>query len=171
MFVFFHNEKLEIFCQDNKEPTCAMCQTSKQHKVHECCPIVEAAQQKSRNFSHAQVFKEKAQTTEQDKAAPASSKSQTQAYQNKKMIKEEFEKLHLFLQEEENSRLKVLKQEEEVKTQVMCEKLKNVKDQTEALSSTIRDIETDLRAKDLPFLQVHLEPLYNSQEDSGLHNP
>lgn len=38
----------------------------------------------------------------------------------------------------------------------MCDKLKNIKDQIETLSSTITDIETVLRAKDLPFLQVLL---------------
>lgn len=67
----------------------------------------------------------------------------------------EFEKLRLFLEEEEGSRLKALKQEQEVKTQVMCDKLENIKDQIETLSSTISDIETVLRTNDLPFLQVH----------------
>lgn len=51
--------------------------------------------------------------------------------------------------------MKVLRQEEDIKNQVMCEKLKNIKEQIETLSSTISDIETALRAKDLPFLQVH----------------
>lgn len=41
-----HNEKLTIFCQNDEEPICLVCQTSKQHKVHECCPVEEAAQQK-----------------------------------------------------------------------------------------------------------------------------
>lgn len=81
---------------------------------------------------------------------------QTQTYQNEKVIKEEFEKLHLFLQEEEKSRLKVLKQEKEIKTQVMCEKLEKIQDQINNLSSTISEIEAALTVKDLPFLQVHL---------------
>ena len=63
--------------------------------------------------------------------------------------------MHLFLLEEENTRLKVLKQEEEIKTQVMCEKLELIKSQIKSLSSIISDIETALRAEDLPFLQVH----------------
>lgn len=79
---------------------------------------------------------------------------QTKTYENEKVIKEEFQKLHLFLQEEENSRLKVLKQEQEIKTQVMSEKLETIKDQIQTLSSTISDIETTLRVNDLLFLQV-----------------
>lgn len=50
----------------------------------------------------------------------------------------------------------MLRQEEEIKNQVMCEKLKNIRDQIESLSSTISDIEMALGAKDLPFLQVLL---------------
>lgn len=49
----------------------------------------------------------------------------------------------------------MLKQEEGIKSQVMCEKLKNIEKQIETLSSTISDIEKALGAKALPFLQVH----------------
>lgn len=41
-----HNEKLKIFCQNDEQLICLVCQTSKQHKVHECCPIEEASPQK-----------------------------------------------------------------------------------------------------------------------------
>lgn len=81
---------------------------------------------------------------------------QTQTYQNENAIKEEFEKLHLFLREEEKFRLKALKQEQEIKIQVMCKKLENIQDQINNLSSTISDIEAALTVKDLPFLQVRL---------------
>ncbi|XP_045893566.1 zinc-binding protein A33-like [Micropterus dolomieu] len=47
----------------------------------------------------------------------------------------------------------VLKQEEVIKTQVMCEKLQNIEDQIKMLSSTISDTEKALRANDLQFLQ------------------
>ena len=42
----WHNEKLQLFCQRDEEPICLICQTSKQHKIHECCPIDEAALEK-----------------------------------------------------------------------------------------------------------------------------
>lgn len=74
------------------------------------------------------------------------------------MIKEEFEKFHQFLLEEEKTRLKMLKKEEEIKTQVMCEKLELIKSQVKSLSSLIGDMERMLIVRDLPFLQVHLQP-------------
>ena len=65
----------------------------------------------------------------------------------------------MFLFEEEDMRLKVLKREEEVKNQVMSEKLITLQEQIKTMSSTISDIETALTAKDLPFLKVHLRHL------------
>lgn len=56
--------------------------------------------------------------------------------------------------EEERNRLKLLRQEEEVKKQVMSEKLKTLTEQIRNLSSTISDIETTLKDEDLPFLMV-----------------
>lgn len=41
-----HNEKLKIFCHNDQEPICLVCQTSRLHKVHECSPVEEAAEQK-----------------------------------------------------------------------------------------------------------------------------
>lgn len=79
---------------------------------------------------------------------------QTQAAENEKAIGEEFEKLHSFLVEEERNRLKVLRQEEQVKKQVMSEKLKTLTEQIQSLSATISDIEMTLKEKDLPFLMV-----------------
>uniref|UniRef100_A0A3Q4HG26 Uncharacterized protein n=1 Tax=Neolamprologus brichardi TaxID=32507 RepID=A0A3Q4HG26_NEOBR len=41
-----HNEKLKIFCHNDGELICLICQLSKEHKVHECSPVEEAAEQK-----------------------------------------------------------------------------------------------------------------------------
>lgn len=81
---------------------------------------------------------------------------QTQSDENEKAIREEFGKLHSFLVEEERNRLKVLRQEEEVKKRVMSEKLKSLAEQIHSLSATISDVELSLTEKDLPFLLVCL---------------
>ncbi|XP_054476091.1 zinc-binding protein A33-like [Anoplopoma fimbria] len=153
---FLHNEKLKIFCHNDLEPICLVCHTSKQHKVHECSPLEEAASQKKTEISaKLECLRKNLRTLNKTKVDWEETKNyiQSQAYEIEEAIKEEFEKLHQFLWEEENSRLKVLKQEKEIKTQVMCEKLENIKDQIKTLSSTISDIEAYLTANDLPFLQ------------------
>lgn len=38
-----HGESFKLFCLDDKEPVCVVCQTSKKHKLHDFCPIDEAA--------------------------------------------------------------------------------------------------------------------------------
>ncbi|XP_076741946.1 E3 ubiquitin-protein ligase TRIM39 isoform X2 [Maylandia zebra] len=121
---FLHNQKRNSFCHNDEELVCLVCQQSKEHKVHVCCPVEEAAEQKK-----------------------------TQACETETGIKEEFKKLHQFLKEEENTRLQALKQEEETKTQIMCMKLENIEEQINTLSSTINDIETALKAQDVQLLQ------------------
>lgn len=81
---------------------------------------------------------------------------QNQAAENETAIREEFDKLRKFLVEEERHRLKVLRQEEEVKKQVMSEKLMTLTEEIQNLSANIGDMEMALKEKDLPFLMVLL---------------
>ncbi|XP_029991656.1 zinc-binding protein A33-like [Sphaeramia orbicularis] len=153
-----HNEKLRIFCQNDEEPICLVCKTSKYHKVHECCPVEEAAQQKKGEISaKLEPLKKKLRVLNKTKQEWEQTKTyiQTQANQDEKAIKEEFEKLRQFLQEEENRRLNLLKQEKETKTRVMCDKLKHIEDQINKLSFIIGDIEKSLRENDLTFLHEY----------------
>ncbi|MGH0150965.1 UNVERIFIED_CONTAM: hypothetical protein FKN15_048848 [Acipenser sinensis] len=39
-----HEEKLKVFCLDDKEAICLVCQISKKHENHKCRPVEEAAQ-------------------------------------------------------------------------------------------------------------------------------
>uniref|UniRef100_A0A3P9LZD4 Tripartite motif containing 35-28 n=1 Tax=Oryzias latipes TaxID=8090 RepID=A0A3P9LZD4_ORYLA len=124
-----HNEPLKVFCNNDQEPICLICQISMQHKVHQCCPVEEAAQQKKVQLkSHAQVEEE---------------------------IKKEFRILHQFLWDEETNQLKALKQEEDTKVQVMRKKMEDTVKQIQRLSSTISETESALKVRDLPFLLVN----------------
>uniref|UniRef100_H3CM49 Tripartite motif containing 35-12 n=1 Tax=Tetraodon nigroviridis TaxID=99883 RepID=H3CM49_TETNG len=168
----FHNEKLKIFCQNDEEPICLVCQTSKRHKVHECYPVVEASQLKKKEIS-AMLEPLKKQLRKLDKTREQWEETrtyiQTQAVENEKAIREEFEKLHSFLVEEERNRLKVLRQEEEIKKQVMTEKLKTLTEKIESLSATISDVETTLKEKDLPFLMEYKQTKKRAR--CSLHEP
>ncbi|XP_072242039.1 zinc-binding protein A33-like [Leuresthes tenuis] len=151
-----HNEKLKIFCKNDEEAICVVCQVSKQHKVHSCCPVEEAAGEKKTEISamleslikQLNILNKTKQQWEDTK-----SYIQTQSSQCETAIKEEFQKLHRFLWGEENTRLKALKQEESTKLQVMSKKIENIKEQINSLSFTISDTKAALRANELPFLQ------------------
>ncbi|XP_039470384.1 zinc-binding protein A33-like [Oreochromis aureus] len=151
-----HNEKLKIFCHNDGELICLICKISKEHKVHECSPVEEAAEQKKAEISASlESLQNKLKTLKNTKQKWEETKTyiKTQAYENETAIKEEFKKFHQFLREEENTRLKVLKLEEETKIQIMCKKLENISDQINTLSSTISDIEKALKAQDIQLLQ------------------
>ena len=87
---------------------------------------------------------------------------QTQAQNTERKMKEEFEKLHQFLRDEEAARTAALREEEEQKSQMMKEKIEKMSREISSLSDTIRAIEAKMGADDITFLQVRtIHCLYN----------
>ncbi|KAL6483709.1 hypothetical protein MHYP_G00085810 [Metynnis hypsauchen] len=134
-----HNEKLKLFCLDDQQPVCVVCQTSKKHKSHEFCPVDEAVTDFKDEFKSA--------------LEPLQKNLKTQAQHTERQIKEEFEKLHQFLRDEEAARIAALKEEEEQKSQMMRRKTEEMNGEISALSDTIRNIEKEMEAEDVLFLQ------------------
>lgn len=79
---------------------------------------------------------------------------QTQADETEQLIKDEFEKLHKFLYEEEAARLTALREEEERKAVNVREKLEDICKQVEELSAIIRDADATMNGSDIQFLKV-----------------
>uniref|UniRef100_A0A8C8DP17 Uncharacterized protein n=1 Tax=Oryzias sinensis TaxID=183150 RepID=A0A8C8DP17_9TELE len=148
LFIFYcliHNEPLKVFCNNDLEPICLICQISMQHKVHQCCPIEISAILDSLRKTLRSLNNKKKQMEE------------TKAY-IQVTIKKEFRVLHQFLWDEETNQLKALKQEEDTKVQVMRKKMEDTVKQIQRLSSTISETESALKVKDLPFLLVNALP-------------
>ncbi|XP_036417072.1 tripartite motif-containing protein 35-like [Colossoma macropomum] len=151
-----HNEKLKLFCLDDQQPVCVVCQTSKKHKNHEFCPTDEAVTEFKNKLKTAlkplqknlKVLKEAKQDYDQTAAH-----IKTQAQHTERQIKEEFEKLHQFLRDEEAARIAALKEEEEQKSQMMRRKIEEMNGEISSLSDTIRHIEKEMEADDVLFLQ------------------
>lgn len=149
-----HSEKLKLFCQEDKEPICLVCQTSKKHKGHDCCPIEEAAQEHKEELKTAlsplekklEVFNEVKLICDE-----TAEHIKSQAQQTERQIRKEFEKLHQFLQHEEEDRISALKEEEEHKSQSMKKKIEEMSQEIESLSDTIRAIEEKLKTDDISF--------------------
>lgn len=62
--------------------------------------------------------------------------------------------LHHFLRLEEVVRLSALSEEVEMKTVIMTEKIEHLAKKMTSLTSNIREIEQNIEANDLQFLQV-----------------
>uniref|UniRef100_A0AAR2KG10 Zinc-binding protein A33-like n=1 Tax=Pygocentrus nattereri TaxID=42514 RepID=A0AAR2KG10_PYGNA len=130
-----HSEKLKLFCLDDQQPVCVVCHLSNSHENHRCCPVDEAVYDLKFVFPNRLSF-------------------QTQAQHTETQIKEEFEKLHQFLRDEEAASIAALKKEVKQKSQMMRRKIEEMNGEISALSDTIRNIEKEMEAEDVLFLQV-----------------
>ncbi|KAK7893535.1 hypothetical protein WMY93_022687 [Mugilogobius chulae] len=94
-----------------------------------------------------------------------------QSHQTKRQIQDQFNKLHLFLEEEEEMRLRALREEEEQKFQKMKDKMSTVSKEIELLSETIRATEEQLRATDVSFHLMYKEAVERMQRCAVLEEP
>uniref|UniRef100_A0AAY5EVX0 Uncharacterized protein n=1 Tax=Electrophorus electricus TaxID=8005 RepID=A0AAY5EVX0_ELEEL len=144
-----HNEKLKLFCLEDQQPVCVVCNLSKAHKNHNCCPIDEAVCDFKctlilwrKRFIHIctlYIFLHHLPF-------------QCQAQHTERQIKEEFEKLHQFLRDEESARIAALKEEEEQKSHMMRRKIEEMNGEIESLSDQIRNLQKEMEAEDILFL-------------------
>ncbi|XP_076119241.1 zinc-binding protein A33-like isoform X1 [Alosa pseudoharengus] len=161
-----HSEKLKLFCLEDKQPVCLVCQTSKKHKNHTFSPIDEAAQDRKEELKiQLQPLQKKLETFEEVKLIcdQTASHIKTQAQHTERQIKEEFEKLHQFLRDEEAARIAALREEEEQKSQMMKEKIEKMSREISSLSDTIRAIEEKMGADDITFLQSYKSTVERAQ--------
>ncbi|KAL7864052.1 hypothetical protein AOLI_G00154720 [Acnodon oligacanthus] len=151
-----HNEKLKLFCLDDQQLMCVVCQASQIHRNHSCCPTNEAVHtfktELQRTLESLQEKLKLFEETRQDYDRTAAH-IKTQAQHTERQMKEEFEKLHQFLRDEEAARIAALKEEEEQKSEMMRRKIEEMNGEISALSDTIRNIEKEMEAEDVPFLQ------------------
>ncbi|XDV12218.1 hypothetical protein PO909_000931, partial [Leuciscus waleckii] len=92
----------------------------------------------------------------------------SQTEHTERQIKQQFEKLHQFLRDEEEATITALREEEEQKKQMMKEKLEEMNTHISALSHTIKDMEDMMKASDVCFLKefpVSMERVQISQPD------
>ncbi|XP_028302140.1 nuclear factor 7, brain-like [Gouania willdenowi] len=151
-----HSETLRLFCLDHQQPVCLVCRESKTHSEHRFRPLDEAAQDCREelqialkpvrdNLALFEQFKEKYELTV--------AHVKTQAQQVEEKIKEQFWKLHQFLQKEEEARLAALTEEAKQKNQMMMEKISALSRDMETLSNTIAAAQKDLEVDDASFLR------------------
>uniref|UniRef100_A0AAR2JUC4 Uncharacterized protein n=1 Tax=Pygocentrus nattereri TaxID=42514 RepID=A0AAR2JUC4_PYGNA len=151
-----HNEKLKLFCLDDQQPVCLVCQTSKEHRNHKFCPVDEVVTEfKDKLQSALESLQKNLRILEEAKRDydQTAAHIKTQAQHTERQIKEEFEKLHQFLRDEEAARIAALKEEEEQNSQMMRRKIEEMNREISALSDTIRNIEKEMEADDVLFLQ------------------
>ncbi|XP_074535617.1 nuclear factor 7, brain-like [Halichoeres trimaculatus] len=151
-----HSEKLKLFCLDHQQLVCLVCKDAEKHADHRFRHIAEASREPRRILQETlDLLKKKLKVFEEVKVKfdQTADHIQAQARHTERQIKEQFKKLHQFLEEEEEARLSALWEEEEQKSQRMKEQVNALSREIAALSDTVRDTEGKLRAGDISFLK------------------
>ncbi|KAI1887105.1 hypothetical protein AGOR_G00202710 [Albula goreensis] len=151
-----HGEKIQLFCEEDEELLCVVCQTSKKHRSHQICPVEEiVADRKAEiktTLSHTKEKLEKFTAIKQQSEKIAKF-IKSQAHHTERQVKAEFEKLHQFLRDEEDARLAALREEEEQKSCAMEDKIENLTKHVSTLSDKITEIQNAMDAEDIAFLK------------------
>ncbi|XP_058248202.1 E3 ubiquitin-protein ligase TRIM35-like isoform X2 [Hemibagrus wyckioides] len=161
-----HSEKLKLFCLDDQQPVCWVCRDSRKHTNHKFCPIEEAVTDCKEELKTAlKPLQEKLKIFKDCKLnwSQTAEHIKIQAQHTERQIKEQFEKLHQFLRDEEAVRITALREEEEQKSQMMKEKIEKLSRDISSLSDTIRAIEEEMRAEDVLFLQNYKATVKRAQ--------
>ncbi|KAG5282969.1 hypothetical protein AALO_G00036760 [Alosa alosa] len=159
-----HSEKLKLFCLEDQQPVCVVCQASKKHTNHKFQPVDEAiADLKELLRIKLESLQKRLKVFEEAKLScdETAKHVKTQAQHTEMQIKEEFEKLHQFLRDEEAARIAALREEEEQKSQK--EKIEKMSREIASLSDTIRAIEDEMGADDVAFLQNYKSTVERAQ--------
>ncbi|NXK51452.1 TRI27 protein, partial [Chauna torquata] len=98
-----HQEALKLFCKEDQQPICMVCDRSQAHRFHTVLPAEEAAQEyKEEIQAHLQVLKEEREKyLESRKTGVRKSLYSAKTKNEGKKIVCEFEHLHQFLKDQE----------------------------------------------------------------------
>ncbi|XP_076119186.1 E3 ubiquitin-protein ligase TRIM39-like [Alosa pseudoharengus] len=161
-----HSEKLKLFCLEDKQPVCVVCQASKKHTNHKFQPVDEAAADLKEELNiRLDTLQKNLKDLKEAKltCGETAENIKTQVQHTEKQINEEFEKLHQFLRDEEAARIAALREEEEQKSQMLKENIEKMNREISSLSDTIRAIEVEMGADDVTFLQNYKSTVERAQ--------
>ncbi|NXL68124.1 TRI35 protein, partial [Chordeiles acutipennis] len=152
-----HHEEAKLFCLEDKELTCFVCQSSKQHEGHKMRPVQETAadfRAKLKNMETSLRDKAKDFGAVHRSYESISKHNQVEAARLEEQIGREFEKLHEFLRDEEKALVAQLQEETRQKHGLIEGKMKQLAEESRALINEARQLQVDLKEDDYTFLMV-----------------
>ncbi|XP_038558600.1 zinc-binding protein A33-like [Micropterus salmoides] len=152
-----HSDVPYWFCEDEQRAVCPVCEFSL-HKNHKVVPIEQAVSDlKGQLKSDLESLQDKRDKYKQVEKTynEVIQLSKKQLLSTERQIRAEFNKLHQFLKEEEESRLAALREEEEQKGETVSREMKKIQEQISSLSDSISAVEEDLQKPSVPFISSY----------------
>ncbi|XP_053526712.1 tripartite motif-containing protein 64-like [Artibeus jamaicensis] len=151
-----HKEAKELFCKDEKDLLCAVCSESPEHAAHSHSPIQWSAEeyreelQKRMNSLWNLTQEMKNNLTEEAKKTKS---LKDYMASRRVMIKAEYQKMHLFLCEEERLHLNTMEREAKEIFQQLKESELRMTQQKESLKGMLRELTDMCHKPNLELLQ------------------
>ncbi|XP_059193120.1 nuclear factor 7, brain-like [Centropristis striata] len=168
-----HPEEPRLFCKDEGRAVCPVCEFSL-HQSHKVVPIEQAVSDlKDQLKSDLQSLQDKRDKYEdvEEIYKGVIQNSTRQLLSTERQIRTEFNKLHQFLKEEEESRLAALREEEEQKGKTISREMKRIQEQISSLSDSISAVEEELQKHKVPFLSSYKATQTRARVQCSLSDP
>ncbi|XP_033830151.1 E3 ubiquitin-protein ligase TRIM39-like [Periophthalmus magnuspinnatus] len=150
-----HNEDLTLFCRNHLQPVCLNCRDTEQHNGHTIRPIKkEAPIIRKKLEEKLKPLKDKIQELSRSKQnfLETAFHIKTQGRLSETRISEHFQRLHQFLEKEQQNRIQAVREEEEQKIKSLEDKMAEIGKEIQALSEIIASIEKQLEVPDISIL-------------------
>ncbi|XP_015258678.1 PREDICTED: nuclear factor 7, ovary-like [Cyprinodon variegatus] len=168
-----HQDNPELFWKDEQSAVCPVCEFSL-HQSHKVVPIEQAVSElKEQLKSDLKSLQDKRNKHKQVEKTynDVILHSKKQLLSTERQIRAEFNKLHQFLREEEESRLAALREEEEQKGKTISREMKRIQEQISSLSDSISAVEEDLQKDQVSFLSSYKATQSRARAQSSLSDP
>ncbi|XP_028269401.1 nuclear factor 7, ovary-like [Parambassis ranga] len=168
-----HSEVPHLFCEDEQRAVCPVCEFSL-HQTHKVVPVEQAVRDlKEQLRSDLKSLQDKRDKYKQvgDTYNEMSQHVKKQLLSTERQIRAEFNKLHQFLKEEEESRLAALREEEEQKRKTLSREMKRIQQQMSSLSDSISAVEEELQKQQVSFLSSYKDTQSRARAQSSLSDP
>ncbi|XP_042278480.1 nuclear factor 7, ovary-like [Thunnus maccoyii] len=168
-----HQEEPKLFCEDEQRAVCPVCEFSLHHG-HKLVPVEQAVSDlKDQLKSDLKSLQDKRNKYKQVEKTynEVIQHSKKQLLSTERKIRAEFNKLHQFLKEEEESRLAALREEEEQKGKTISREMKRIQEQISSLSDSISAVEEDLQKHKVSFLSSYKPTQTRARDQCSLSDP
>ncbi|XP_037633120.1 nuclear factor 7, brain-like [Sebastes umbrosus] len=168
-----HQEEPKLFCKDEERAVCPVCEFSL-HQSHKVVPVEQAVSDlKDQLKSDLESLQDKRNKHKQVEKTydEVIQHSKKQLLSTERQIRAEFNKLHQFLKEEEESRLAALREEEEQKGKTISREMKMIQEHISSLSDSISAVEEDLQKHNVPFLSSYKATQTRARVQCSLSDP